>query len=234
MSGAEIVGLLASASQLAVYSVIITNSISEIYRQVQDAPRRIQQHMEHVTQLADTAQLIEQHHSLQMINTDRQIRTTLKQVKTLSAILDQITSDYAHGSIRNYWKILKGKTEKEIIANLDQLEKKKSSLRLCISLVHTDLLGNTQGGLGKLVEELMTLMPKKAGLTAEAVGGQKQLRKSFIGHPESNHCIFPVLTDYCRHVISLKQISAKSPNSNLTQVRRSHTKRPVSTPRAGR
>ena len=118
MSGAEIVGLLASASQLAVYSVIITNSISEIYRQVQDAPRRIQQHMEHVTQLADTAQLIEQHHSLQMINTDRQIRTTLKQVKTLSAILDQITSDYAHGSIRNYWKILKGKTEKEIIANL--------------------------------------------------------------------------------------------------------------------
>lgn len=161
MSGVEIVGLLASASQLALYSIKITNSISEIYRRFQDAPRRIQQHLEHITQIADTAQLIQQHHSLQTINIDKQVRTTLNQAKKVSAILDQITSDHAHGSVRNYWKILKGKREKEILGNLDQLEKEKSSLLLSISLVHTDLLGNIQGGVGKLAEELTSLMSER-------------------------------------------------------------------------
>ena len=218
MSGAEIVGILASASQLAVYSIKITNSIYEIYRRFQDAPRRIQQHVEHVTQLADTAQLIEQHRSLQTINIDRQIRTTLKQAKTLSAILDQVTSDYSNGSVRKYWKILKGKKEKEILANLDQLEKDKSSLHLCISLVHTDLLGDIQGGVGKLVEELVTLMPERRDLQQELlvdISNSVSLRLSILN---LFHRILPVLTGYCRHMINLKQISAKSPNSNLTQV----------------
>lgn len=184
MSGAEIVGLLASASQLALYSIKITNSISEIYRRFQDAPKRIQKHLEHITQLADTAQLIKQHHSLQTINIDKQVRTTLNQAKTVSAILDQITSDHAHGSVRKYWKILKGQKEKEILGNLDQLEKEKSSLLLSISLVHTDLLGNIQGGVGKLAEELTSLMSERQELQRERLVGISNFVSLLFGIPK--------------------------------------------------
>ncbi|KAL8823980.1 MAG: hypothetical protein Q9191_005398, partial [Dirinaria sp. TL-2023a] len=116
-------------------------SISEICRRFRAAPRRIQRRVEHVVHLADTARLIEQHYSLQTTNLKTQVRSTLELAKSLSAI-----------SISK---------ENEILAKLDQLEKEKSSLLLCISLVHMDLLGDIQGGVGKLVTGHVAKMPER-------------------------------------------------------------------------
>ena len=102
MPGVEIVGLLATASQLFLYSIKNIESIPQIRGRSRDTPRRIQQHVEHIRQLADTVWLIERHHSLRTINIDTQVRVTLKQVKTLSAVYDQVTSDNSHGSVRTY------------------------------------------------------------------------------------------------------------------------------------
>ena len=145
MSGIEIVGLLASASQLALYSIKITTCLSEICQQVQEAPLRIKQHSDQIKQLVSTAQLVERHHLLQTVQVHAHIEATLKQAKTLSATLEQLTKDYSRGTIRRYWKILKGAKEKEILANFDRLEKEKTALLLCISVAQTDLLGSLQG-----------------------------------------------------------------------------------------
>ena len=104
MSGVEIVGLLASASHLFLYSIKNIQSIPQIHGRSRDTPRRIQQHVEHIRQLTDTVWLIERHHSLQTINIDTQVRATLKQLKKLSAVYDQFISDNSHGPVRTYWK----------------------------------------------------------------------------------------------------------------------------------
>lgn len=140
MAGIEIVGFLASASQLVLYSIKITTSLSEICQRVQDAPLRIRQRSDQVKQLISTAQLIEQHHLLQTAQVLTHINATLEQAKSLSAILEQLKKDYSRGSIRRYWKILTANKEKEILANFDRLEKEKSALSLCITVAHTDLL----------------------------------------------------------------------------------------------
>ena len=147
MSGIEIVGLVASASQLISYSIKITTCLSEIYQRVQDAPMRIRQHSDQIRQLLSTAQLVEKHHLLQTAHVHAHINATLEQAKTLSATLEQLTKDYTRGSIRRYWKILIATKEKEILANFDRLEKEKSALLLCISVAQTDLLGQ---GIHKL------------------------------------------------------------------------------------
>ena len=147
MSGIEVVGFLADASQLVVYSIKITTCLSEICQRVQDAPLRIQQQSDQIRHLLSTAQLVEQHHLLQTANVIAHINATLEQAKSLSATLEQLTIDYTNGSIRRYWKILKASKEKQILANFDRLEKEKSALILCISVAQTDLLGQ---GIDKL------------------------------------------------------------------------------------
>ena len=143
MSGIEIIGLVASASQLALYSIKITTCLAEICKRVQDAPVRIRQHSDQIRQLQSTVQLVQQNHLLQTAHVYAHINATLEQAKTLSAILEQLTKDYSRGSIRKYWKILKATREKEILDIFDRLEKEKSALILCISVIQVDQLGQS-------------------------------------------------------------------------------------------
>lgn len=146
MTGVEILGLLASLSQLAAYTINITTSIAEIYHRVQDAPQRIQQHIQQISHLIDTARLIEKHRLLQTDSICAHVNSTLDQAIQVCRIVDKFKGDYdRRSSIRKYWTALKGTKEKEILASLKRLEQEKSALLLCISIVHTDLLGNLQG-----------------------------------------------------------------------------------------
>ena len=147
MSGIEIVGFVASATQLVLYSIKITACLSEISQRVQDAPLKVRQHLDQIGHLISTARLVEEHHLLQTAHVLTHIKATLEQAKSLSAILEQLTKDYSRGSIRRVWKILKATKEKEILASFDRLEKEKSALLLCISVAQTDLLGQ---GIQKL------------------------------------------------------------------------------------
>ena len=154
MSGIEIVGFVASASQLVLYSIKITTSLSEIWQRVQDAPLKVRQHLDQIRHLISTARLVEEHHLLQTAHVHTHIKATLEQAKSLSAILEQLRKDYSRGSIRRVWKILKATKEKEILASFDRLEKEKSALLLCISVAHTDLLGQGIQKLGIAGEKM--------------------------------------------------------------------------------
>ena len=146
MSGVEAIGLLAGGAQLAFYTLHIATQLSEIYHRVKDTPRRIQQHTHQIKQLASTAQLIEDHSLLQNDNIKAHVNSTLCQAKQISATLEGVKRDYSQGLfIRRYWKTVKGRREKEILATFEGLEKEKTALLLCISLVNTDLLGTIQG-----------------------------------------------------------------------------------------
>lgn len=153
MSGVEVIGLLAGASQLALYALNISTSISEIYCRVQSAPKRIREHIVQIKQLTATARLIEKHESLQTENIYAHITSTLDQAKLLSDTLDYVKREYGSGTyLERYWKRLRGAGEKKILTNFERLEKEKSALLLSISLVHTDLLEDIKGCLNYSID----------------------------------------------------------------------------------
>ncbi len=160
MSGAEIIGLLASASQLAIYGIKITTSISEIYQQIQEAPKKIRQYAEQLDQLIETAKLIERHPGLQTVAVDAQIKNTIKQARELASLLERVKKDYSHGSVRKYWKIVRGRHKREILDNFETLEKEKSALQLCLSVVHIDILRSIQDDINFPIAKSASATPK--------------------------------------------------------------------------
>lgn len=140
-------GVLASATQLAAYSVKIVSYLSQIYKEVQGSSPRIKEHITQLRELTQTAIRIEQHKSLHSSAIYTQLHNTLAEARALSDILTNIASNYTGTSIWGYWALLRGVGEREILARLNKLEREKSNLGLCISLVHTDILGNIQDSL---------------------------------------------------------------------------------------
>lgn len=185
MSGIEVIGLLASASQLALYSLKITTSISEIYRQIQEAPKKIRQHAEQLDQLLKTAKLIQFHPSLQTVAVDDQIKTTMKQAIKLASLLERVRADYSRGSVRKYWKILRGRHNKEILDSFEALEKEKSALQLCIAVVNTDLLRSIQDDINLPIAKSVFATskpqrkPSQRSLKVSRIYQQPYLRSSF-------------------------------------------------------
>jgi hypothetical protein len=65
MSGLEVLGALAAASQLGEQGLKIINYISELYVKVQDAPNSIRKHKAQVEQLIEIEGLIKNNPPLQ-------------------------------------------------------------------------------------------------------------------------------------------------------------------------
>ena len=149
MSGAETLGVLASATQLAAYSIKIVLHLDEIYAEVRNTPNRTREHLQQVRELIETTTLIERHKSLRSPVIHSHLQTTLLEARSLYNILRELTAKYTGNSIWRYWAILRGVGEQEILTGLGKLEREKSALRLCISIVHTDLLQSIQGSINR-------------------------------------------------------------------------------------
>ncbi|KAI9806988.1 MAG: hypothetical protein M1833_002646 [Piccolia ochrophora] len=160
MSGLEIVGVLASAAQLANYCVKITISITELYRSVREAPKRIKPRENQIRQLIHTTEQIKQHRVLQTAVVQCHIHATLVEATALYEILDQTARQYSRGAIRRYWKVLSASKERLIDESFDKIEREKSALTLCITTIHTSLLCSIQGGVDLLGGSL-PVMPRQ-------------------------------------------------------------------------
>lgn len=156
MSGIETIGIVASASQLAAYSIKIVSCLSQIYKEVSGLPHQIKDHVKQIEKLIETTILIQQHKSLHSPQIFSQLQTTLKEAISLCNVLTETASRYAEHSFRGYWAFWKSGGEKEILNRLSKLEREKSALRLCISLIHTDILLNIQSSLDSATNHRMS------------------------------------------------------------------------------
>ena len=145
MSGAEVLGIIAGAAQLIDYTISITNLISDIYRRVKNAPKKIQQQFNQIRQFIDLAERIKQHPQLQVASVNDQINSALDQARSVAKVLEKVKAGYSHGSIQRYWKILRSSRDKEILESLTRLENEKTALILCIQFIHFDFSVNPQG-----------------------------------------------------------------------------------------
>lgn len=132
---AELIGTIASCVQLVECCVQLTAAIAEVYERVKGAEARLQNHQELLSNLVQTAILIQQTKLLQNPAVDRHLLATLKEALTLRQLLDLVTAKYRGGFFQRYWQAIQGTNEKKILVCFENLEQRKSALLLCINIV---------------------------------------------------------------------------------------------------
>jgi hypothetical protein len=138
---AEILGVLASATQLAQYALKISAAISEIHGRVRGGPE-LRKHAAQIQELLDTTTEIERNPQLYNSLVLRHLKSAIDEAKYLLELLERSSADYTHGSLsRRYYKAARGgKDEKKIATSFKRLEQEKTSLIFCIGIGNTEQL----------------------------------------------------------------------------------------------
>jgi hypothetical protein len=133
---AEVLGVVAAASQLTEQGLKIAIFISELYSKVRDAPESIRKQSLQIGQLIDIAMLIKHNLKLQTVLVESILRNCVGEAEELQEILEKMSVAAGDGRVRKLWKALDGVIkEKRILALLAKLEWDKSSLMLCIETI---------------------------------------------------------------------------------------------------
>ena len=128
----SILGAIAAASQLAQQASEIIKFFSALYAKIQDAGESIRTRMLHIEQLIDISKLIAKTLTLQTTAIQSVLVACLRTTITLHDILQEISSD-EEGLLRRIMKAVKAvRKEDKIMILLDNIEREKSSLALCI------------------------------------------------------------------------------------------------------
>jgi hypothetical protein len=153
MAALVILGVAASAAQLAEYSLSIVSFITRICNKVRDAPRQYQEYEIELKLLIYTARGIGQNPALQTADIQYHLDATLVDVEALQSILCRLAVNVPRRSLkRKYWNAIKGSDEIKISFHLECLHRKNTGLLLCISAVHATQLSNVQESLDQLVD----------------------------------------------------------------------------------
>ena len=133
MSGLEVLGVLASASQLTDYCVMIIASLHDIYRLAHGKSNRYRRQLEQVQQLIETAQLVKATETFHTPSIENQLDSILVEARRLQRILDGIVSESGRKSKKVYLKaVFNNYHEREMHKGFASLNDKKSTLTLCI------------------------------------------------------------------------------------------------------
>ena len=128
----SILGAIAAASQLAQQASEIIKFFSALYSKIQDAGESIRTRMLHIEQLIDISKLIAKTLTLQTTAIQSVLVACLRTTITLHDILQEFSSD-EEGLLRRIMKAVKAvRKEDKIMILLDNIEREKSSLALCI------------------------------------------------------------------------------------------------------
>ena len=132
MTGLEVLGALAAASQLAQQSVQILTFL----RRIRDVPESIRKQSVQLEQLLDITKLVKENPALQTPLIDSILSKCVVESRTLQGILEKVTADVTDGKIKKLWRNLEGMAkEKQVLSSFAKLEQEKSSLALCIQTV---------------------------------------------------------------------------------------------------
>ena len=128
----SILGAIAAASQLAQQAFEIIKFFSDLYAKVQDAGESIRTRILHIEQLIDISKLIAKTPILQTTAIQSVLVTCLRATIMLRDVLQELSSD-REGLLRRMMKAVKAvRKEDKIMILLDNIERDKSSLALCI------------------------------------------------------------------------------------------------------
>lgn len=132
MTGLEVLGAFAAASQLAQQGVQILSFL----RGIRGVPESISKKSVQLERLLDITELVKENPALQTPLIDSILSKCVVETRTLQGILEKVTVDVTDGRIKKLWKSLEGTIkEKQVLSSFAKLEQEKSSLALCIQTV---------------------------------------------------------------------------------------------------
>lgn len=136
MTGVEVLGALAAASQLLQQGTKLAGAIFDLYKKIRDGPESIRQQSVQVEQLIDIAKLIQTNPTLQTEVVSSILSSCINEANDLLAILSKLVPKEETYRPEKIWKaVVAVSKEKRILAHLAKLEQGKSSLALCIETV---------------------------------------------------------------------------------------------------
>ncbi|KAI9684109.1 MAG: hypothetical protein M1829_003379 [Trizodia sp. TS-e1964] len=151
MSGLEVLGALAGASQLIEQSIKIISLISKICAAVRDAPESIRKLEVQLNQLLHITKVIKDNASLKSDNITAVLLSCQQEANVLLDTLDELLVAAGDGKAKKLWKSVVGvRKETKILGHLEALERHKTSLALAIHTIDSALLSTVQFDLDKV------------------------------------------------------------------------------------
>ncbi|KAK5454268.1 hypothetical protein LTS15_006268 [Exophiala xenobiotica] len=141
MSGLEILGVVASAAQLADLCSKTLKAISGLYRDVIAIPRDVDNCLTRISQLSEVAQLVSSTPSLHGPVIAAAVHDALTDTEALLTLLEATSNPKSGHFIRQQWQKASYIVQEPTIRKLlDKLESTKVTLSLCINTVNSHAL----------------------------------------------------------------------------------------------
>lgn len=153
MAGLEVLGVIASALQVADIGLKILNSLLEIMDRFKGYNEQLNSHIIQVRQLTEAANLISETPGLQTPAIHSHLQSTLVEAAGLNLTLEKLAAKSSTSAGRRYWEIAVkgGFREREILERLGGLEQRKTALILCITVAHSETLAGIHSRVSFLV-----------------------------------------------------------------------------------
>jgi hypothetical protein len=136
MSGLEILGVAASAVQLAQVTLVIVTTWSSLFLQIRDTPNIVQNRILQVKSLIDIARLIASKYHLQTEEVKIVLGRCLEKAGELRDVLQGLFVEEDGSAVKRWAKSVGGLVmERKILALMKNLEREKTALQLCISSI---------------------------------------------------------------------------------------------------
>ena len=116
MSGLEILGVAASAVQVAQVSLAIVTSLTSLFNQIRDAPKLVQTRLVQVQTLAEISRLIASMPQLQTAGVEAILMSCSKDAVALKDVLEGLVVEKEGSSIKKWAKSVGGVVLLERIA----------------------------------------------------------------------------------------------------------------------
>lgn len=170
MSGAEVIGLLASVSQLVQYATKLVSLLQQICQDSARSADRYQRHQLQVHQVVRIARLIDKNEGLKTELVLSHVESLTITTQTLQRAIEQ--SVWFTGPSNKFKKCLKvlelPKAQDAIVKGFADLEREKSCLSLCLL-----------GEFGKIIFQIQTNLDSSLPSIRERVGSiQQSLQES--------------------------------------------------------
>ena len=136
MDPITVLGAVAAATQLVEQGISITKFFYSLYTAINETPAAIQKQVIQVEQIIDLSRLIIQNPSLQRDSVASILRTCLRDAVRFQEMLKKVLVGEKDGHLKKLQKAFSAvMKEKEFVSLLDNLEREKSSLTLCIQKI---------------------------------------------------------------------------------------------------
>ena len=179
MSGIEVIGVIASASQLVRYVLDIIDYTKTVSVLIKCSSYPFQQHKQHLENLVSAVETIRQTPILQTSLIETHLQTLSRTAASLCDTLKPFSRVSQQTALGKIWTAIQAhKAEGQILKDLNILERDKSNLLLCITSSYGPILHGIQERSNSNLVIVKDTMPQKAAKAAMDVDHSDQKKSS--------------------------------------------------------